>query len=218
MIRSLLSEEYSDKKVYVHVLAAAVAAGFFFVIFSIVAGMTPSGDNTWAVFDMKRQYLDFYSYYKSILAGKNNVLYSPAMALGSGAVGFFTYYLSSPLLLMLVFFDEVHLPEAVTLMAGLKFMLMSAACDRFLIYYLRRRGHDGMPRTLAFSLSYTFCAYMMAYAINPMWMEVYILMPVVLWMLMRLTDERKYTGYVLTLALMIWCNYYLAFMVCMFII
>ncbi|MBP5608246.1 MAG: YfhO family protein, partial [Lachnospiraceae bacterium] len=141
-----------------------------------------------------------------------------AMALGSEAVGFFTYYLSSPLLLMLVFFDEVHLPEAVTLMAGLKFMLMSAACDRFLIYYLRRRGHDGMPRTLAFSLSYTFCAYMMAYAINPMWMEVYILMPVVLWMLMRLTDERKYTGYVLTLALMIWCNYYLAFMVCLFII
>ena len=218
MIRSLLSEEYSDKKVYVHVLAAAVAAGFFFVFFCIIAGITPFGDNTWAVFDMKRQYLDFYSYYKSVLEGKNNVLYSPAMALGSGAVGFFTYYLSSPLLLILAFFDEAYLPEAVTLMAGIKFMLMAASCDRFLIYYLRRRGHEGMPRTLAFTLGYTFCAYMMAYVINPMWMEVYILMPIVLWMIGRLIDEKKHVAYILTLALMIWCNYYLAFMVCLFIV
>ena len=94
MIRSLLSEEYSDKKAYYHALAAAAAAGVFFIVFAIITGLTPFGDNTWAVFDMKRQYLDFYSYYKSVLAGKNDVLYSPAMALGSGAVGFFTYYLS----------------------------------------------------------------------------------------------------------------------------
>lgn len=218
MIRSLVSEEYSDKKAAYHALAAAVVAGAFFIVFAVIVRLTPFGDNTWAVFDMKRQYLDFYSYYKSVLAGRNNVLYSPAMALGSGAVGFFTYYLSSPVLLLLAFFDEAHLPEAVTLMAGIKFMLMAAACDRFLVFYLRRRGHEGMPRTLAFSLSYTFCAYMMAYVINPMWMEVYILMPVVLWMLMRLIDEKKHAAYVITLALMIWCNYYIAFMVCLFVV
>ncbi len=218
MIRSLLSGEYSDKKAYYHALAAAAAAGFFFIVFAIITGLTPFGDNTWAVFDMKRQYLDFYSYYKSVLAGKNDVLYSPAMALGSGAVGFFTYYLSSPVLLVLAFFDGAHLPEAVTVMAGIKFMIMAAAADRFLIYYLRRRGNEGMPKTLGFALSYTFCAYMMAYVINPMWMEVYILMPVVLWMLGRLIDEKKYMGYVLMLALMIWCNYYIAFMVCLFVV
>ncbi len=218
MIQSLLSEEYSDKKAFNHALAAAAAAGVFFIIFAVITGLTPFGDNTWAVFDMKRQYLDFYSYYKSVIAGKNDLLYSPAMALGSGAVGFFTYYLSSPILLLLIFFDGAHLPEAVTVMAGLKFMLMAAAADRFLIYYLRRRGHEGMPRTMGFALSYTFCAYMMAYVINPMWMEVYILMPIVLWMLGRLIDEKKYAGYVLTLALMVWCNYYIAFMVCIFIV
>ena len=218
MIRSLLSEEYSDKKALCHALAAGAVAGAFFIVFCLITGLTPFGDNTWAVFDLKRPYLDFYAYYKSVLSGKANVLYSPAMALGSGAVGFFTYYLSSPLLLILVFFDEAHLNEAVTLMAGLKFMLMAAGCDRFLIYYLRRRGHEGMPRTLGFALSYTFCAYMMAYVINPMWMEVYILMPIVLWMLGRLIDEKKYVGYILVLALMVWCNYYIAFMVCLFVV
>ncbi len=218
MIRSLRSGVYSDKNARIHALAAAAVAGAFFIVYALLTGLTPFGDNTWAVYDMKRQYLDFYSYYKTVLAGENNVLYSPAMALGSGAVGFFTYYLSSPVLLLLIFFDTAHLPEAATLMAGIKFMLMAASCDRFLIYYLRRRGCEGMPRTLAFSLSYTFCSYMMAYVINPMWMEVYILMPLVLWMLGRLIDEKKYAGYILLLALMVWCNYYIAFMVCLFII
>ena len=79
---------------YLHAFITAVSAGVVFVLFIIICHIAPFGESTWLVYDMKRQYADFYSYYRTILSGDNNILYSPAIALGSGAVGFFTYYLS----------------------------------------------------------------------------------------------------------------------------
>jgi uncharacterized membrane protein YfhO len=85
---------------YIHALMTAVFAGCLFCVFVIACNITPFGDKTWLIYDMKRQYADFYSYYKTILSGENNIIYSPAIALGSAAVGFFTYYISSPFLVI----------------------------------------------------------------------------------------------------------------------
>ena len=73
MIRFLKSDGSSEKTIFKHMLVTAAVAGFFFVLFVIFCGITPAGDSTWSVFDMKMQYLDFYSYYKSVLEGKNDL-------------------------------------------------------------------------------------------------------------------------------------------------
>ena len=207
---------------YIHAVVTAVLAGCLFLVFVIVCHITPFGDNTWLVYDMKRQYADFYSYYKTILSGENNIIYSPAIALGSAAVGFFTYYLSSPFLIILRFFDETKIPMAITLMIGLKLALSAGSCDLFLDRYVTEKDHlknDGHhPKTLIFALSYAYCAYMISNSVNPMWLDVFALMPVVILMLDRLIEKKAKTGYIITLALMLWCNYYMAFMVCIFII
>ena len=197
-----------------------MAAGVLFVLIVLILGIAPAGERTWAVFDMKMQYLDFCSYYKSVLEGKADLLYAPSMTLGSGAVGFFTYYLSSPLWLLLAFFKREYLPEAVTVLTGLRFMLIAFCADLFLQDHLRRErtGGENEPRTLLFSLAYTFCSYTVAYALNPMWMEVWALLPVCLMMLRRLLEEKKPMGYILSLAAMLWCNYYMAFMGCIFLV
>lgn len=200
-------------------LVTAAVAGFFFVLFVIFCGITPAGDSTWSVFDMKMQYLDFYSYYKSVLEGKNDLFYSPAMTMGSGAVGFFSYYLSSPLLLILAFTDRLYLPEAVTVMNGLKLMFTAACADGMLRAHFLREGFDGKKlHTGIFALSYALCAYMMAYCVNPMWLEVFALAPLCLWMLERLLKEGKCAGYVICLGLAFWCNYYITYMLCIFIV
>ncbi|MCR5250873.1 MAG: YfhO family protein [Lachnospiraceae bacterium] len=220
MIPSLRYGEYSEKNHFLHAAVAALAAALFFVIFLIVCGIVPFGERSWTVLDMKMQYLDFYSYYKTVLAGKNDLFYAPAMTLGSGAIGFFSYYLSSPLLLLLAFFKRTQLPAAVTLLTGIKCMFTAASCEFMLSDYIRKRSErkDRMPFTLPFSLAYAFCACIVTYTVNPMWLEVFALMPLVLWALERLIREKKIFAYVLSLALMIWCNYYIAYMVCLFII
>ena len=207
---------------YLHAFITAVSAGVVFVLFIIICHIAPFGESTWLVYDMKRQYADFYSYYRTILSGDNNILYSPAIALGSGAVGFFTYYLSSPLLPILVFFDETKIPVAITLMIGIKLIIAAGCCDLFLTHYLCENEHTkengSHPKTLVFALSYTYCAFIVSNCVNPMWLDVFALMPLVILMLDRLIEKKAKTGYIITLALMLWCNYYIAFMVCIFIV
>ena len=207
---------------YTHSLVTAICTGAVFVLFIIICRITPFGDKTWLVYDMKRQYVDYYSYYKTLLSGENNILYSSAIALGAGAVGFYTYYLSSPALLLLVFFDRLHIPEAITLMIGIKIALSAGGCDLFMYHYIKR-VNDGSIKgervhTFIFAFSYAFCAFIISNSVNPMWLDVFAVMPISIWMLDRLIYEKAKIGYILSLAFMLWCNYYITFMICFFIV
>lgn len=207
---------------YTHALITTVCTGVVFILFTIICRITPFGDKTWLVYDMKRQYVDFYSYYKTLLSGENNILYSSAIALGAGAVGFYTYYLSSPALLLLVFFDKLHIPEAITLMIGLKIALSAGGCDLFMYHYIGRENDGSIKgervHTFIFAFSYAFCAFIISNSVNPMWLDVFAVMPIAIWMLDRLIYEKAKIGYILSLAFMLWCNYYITFMICFFIV
>lgn len=212
IIKAVLYKINSNK--YLHALTAMLTTAVIFLIILICCHITPFGKSTWLVFDMKRQYADFYSYYQTIISGKNNIFYAPAMTLGSGAVGFFTYYLSSPFLFIVMLFDKAHIPMAITFMIGIKLVIAAGSCDLFLKHYIG----DEKAKTFLFALSYPLCAYMISNSVNPMWLDVFMMMPFVIWMLDRLIDKNARTGYILSLAYIIWCNYYIAFMVCLFII
>lgn len=53
--------------------------------------------------DASVQYLDFYSYFKDVLSGKNNITYTFSKTLGGNNIGVFSYYLTSPFMLLCVF-------------------------------------------------------------------------------------------------------------------
>ena len=211
-----------EKNKYPHALTAALLTMVMYVFFVIGCRIAPFGDDTFLVYDMKRQYVDFYSYFKSMLAGENDMFYSWAIAMGTGAVGFFTYYLSSPLLFIVGLFDRENLTSAITLLIGIKLMLTSASCDIFLASYVNREKKEkdskNRPHTLIFSLSYTFSAFVVSNSINPMWIDIFALMPLTIFFLDKLIFEKKKSGYMICLALMLWCNYYMTFMVCIFIV
>jgi len=207
---------------YTRAFLAASTVICMFAVYLIICGITPFGDRTWMIFDMKRQYVDFYSYYRTYFTG-NDILYSFALSLGSGAVGFFTYYLSSPWLLLTLFFDKAHIPEAVTLMTTVKLGLAAFNANLFLDHYRYDCSHEkedypDRSMTVVFAISYTFCAFIISNIINPMWLDVFYLMPFVMLMLERLLAAKGNLGYVLSFAFMLLCNYYISFMVCIFIV
>lgn len=85
-------------------LVAAIVV-FLTVLFIYVgAGMAPFGNNSFAVADAKVQYLDFFMYLKDVLSGKNSIGFSFGNLLGSNNIALFSYYLASPLNLLIVFF------------------------------------------------------------------------------------------------------------------
>lgn len=213
-----MGEKYISNK-YIHAAMASIIIGVLFAVFLTSGHIVPFGEKSWFAYDMKRQYFDFYSYYRTVFSS-NNILYSPDISLGSGAMGFFTYYLSSPLLLLTLFFDKAYIPEAITLMIGVKLMLCGFFADLFFSHVIKTSDNEtkGTLKQLICSVGYGFCTFVVSNSINPMWLDVFYLMPLVLWMLDRLIYKKRKTGYIVTLSVMILNNYYIAYMVCIFIV
>lgn len=71
-----------------------------------VGGLAPFGSKSLAVMDADIQYLDFFSYFKDVLSGKNTIGYTFGKTLGGSNIAVFSYYLSSPFNLLLFFFQQ----------------------------------------------------------------------------------------------------------------
>ena len=206
-----MKTEYLKQKLNpVHIAVSFIAAAVFYVILMVVCGITPFGENTWLAFDMKRQYVDYYAYYRTILSGENNVFYSFSTALGSGMIGFFTYYLTSPFLILTVLFPVDKMPLAISLIIGFKLSAAAATCDIMLQKLCRRSSY-------ICALAYAFSGYMLSNSMNVMWLDVLLLLPVVIIFTEVLLHEGKLLGYTLSVALIIFLNYYISYITLLFV-
>lgn len=85
-----------------------------------LSGFAPFGTKTLAVMDANIQYIDFFSYLKDVIAGKNSITYSFGKTLGGSNVAVFSYYLSSPFNLLLLFFSNANLYTFFNIVVALK--------------------------------------------------------------------------------------------------
>lgn len=196
-----------------------------FVVILFICNCYPFGDNTFLMFDMKRQYVDYYSYLKSIYSGENNLFYSFSTTLGSGIFGFFVYYLSSPFLIILTAFPQTMLPLGIEIVIGIRLMLASFIMNLFI-----QRFFCDDYYTIVSSLSWSFSSFLFAHSMNMMWMDVVILLPIVIWTLENLISQEKYKikelkdifslniSYVVSIFLIFYLNYYMSYQVMLFVI
>ena len=104
------------------------AGGLTFMLLSILLwmkGFAPFGTRTLAIMDADIQYMDFFSYYKDVLEGKNSIGYTFGKTLGGSNIAVFSYYLSSPFNFLLVFFKNSQLHIFFNLLVILKITLAS---------------------------------------------------------------------------------------------
>ena len=205
-----VTKEYCFKPA---LLAGCVVLAMFFCVL-VIARITPFGDNTFLMYDMKRQYVDYYSYLKSIFAGNNNLLYSFSTTLGAGMVGFEVYYLSSPFLLILVLFPQAYIPLGVTFIIGIKLALAAVIMSLFI---QRTFGPEHKLIAAFGAISWSFSSFLFAHSMNMMWMDVIILFPLIIWALEELLERCNRIFYIIVLALMLWFNYYITFQVIIFL-
>ena len=182
-----------------------------YIVMCIVCKIAPFGNNTWLVYDMKTMYADFMSYFGSVLRGENNIFYSFSTTLGSGTLGFYTYFLTSPFMIIFGLLPEGMLVTGITIVIGIKLALASFMMDLFL------QRFSGKSTYLC-SVAYGLCAYMVANAMNIMWLDVLILLPVVMLMTERLIHDGKILGYVICIAVSLVLNYYITYMVLIFVL
>ena len=181
-----------------------------------VYDVEPFGDCSLAAADCKIQYLDFFNYYKDILRGQNSAEYTLTKGLGGNAIGLFSYYLASPLNLLMLLFDGAQANTVVDILIVVKLGLSAAT----LAYFLQARLHDRISSliTILLSAGYGLSYYSFKNGSNLMWLDGMFMLPLMLLGTYRVVRRRSLAPLAVPTALSIIANWYTGGINCLFCI
>lgn len=193
----------------------------------IATGVEPFGDKSLVIIDGLHQYMPFFSVLQDKLQSGSSLFYSFRGGLGFNFWSLMAYYLSSPLNLIVVLFKKTQLNMVVSWLIACKIALTSLNASIYLNHrYFRpekrrfREEESGKraPQllVLGLSLAFAFSGYVVGYCWNVMWLDAVMIFPLVMLGLERLVEKKDGRLYCLTLFYALWCNYYIAFMICIF--
>ncbi len=202
----------------------------------IAHGVYPAGEQCILQVDMYHQYCPFFSELLHKIRTGGSIFYSWNIGLGADFVSLFSYYLASPLNILLLLCPREFIVEFMTILVLLKISFSGLAFTYYLIEHFglceqervpsshSRDSFPGKQRQLSafaaaiFGCAYALSAFMAAYAWNIMWLDCMVLAPLVLLGLERMIQSGSAALYYVMLALCIWSNFYIAIMVCIFLV
>lgn len=177
-------------------------------------GMWPLGTKTGMVVDMHHQYAPLLAGLRDNILTGDLSLYSFEVGLGANYISMFGYYLASPLNLLLVLFPTRLLAQGILFITLLKNALCGAFFALCVQTVYRRKGL--LVPTV--SVMYSLMMYLLAYSWNIMWLDVVMVLPLVVLGFERLMKTGHFLPYVLALAYCLFANYYIGFMLCIFMV
>ena len=199
----------NQKIVFLSLFLSLIITVFIFCVYTL----SPFGDYTVLRMDLYHQYGPLFAELYDKTAASKSLLYSWNSGGGSGFLGNFFNYLSSPFTLMIFWFSR---KEVVT--TGISFVIFAKliACSGTFSYYLKKRFDDSSYSIAAFSLLYAFSGYFIAYFWNVMWLDAVVVFPLVLLGIERIIDKSDSKLYFVSLIYSFLTNYYMAYMICIF--
>lgn len=185
----------------------------FFVILTIyiLIGIIPFGERSFMVSDMYSQYSAFLGHFKDMFERGGSIAFAPEMSLGLGSFGLWAYYLLSPFNFLVLLFNKSGISQVVSLIIAFK---LSASAMTSAVYL--KRKCSSILTALALSLAWSLNGYVTIYAINIMWLDAIIMLPLIALGIENLVSNRSSVLYIASLAATIIFNYYIGYMVCLF--
>ena len=181
----------------------------------VALGVWPVGERSALVLDLNAQYVYYIEKFRSILLDGGSFLYSFERALGGEFMGIVAYYVASPFNLLTLLFPKQWMTEVVMAIMILK----CGFCGfNFGVYAHNRFDRRRPMATIIFSTMYALCSFGVVMQNNLMWIDCMLLFPLVLLGMDRLIKYGRYKLYTVTLALAILSNYYIGYMMCLFLL
>ncbi|MCQ2533607.1 MAG: YfhO family protein [Clostridia bacterium] len=185
----------------------------------------PFGDRSNLYSDLKAQYAPFLILWKNHILNidftdfVSSFTYSSKLGLGKNLMGTLGYYLASPLNILLVFFKDSDISVFVTLLVAIKLSLASSFMCLFLEKRIRIVSGDDFVFSersklpIVLGVLYSFSSYAIVFALNIMWLDGYLLLPLLLYVLEIFIFEKRYKGIIPILLLLFISHFYIAYMV-----
>ncbi len=179
-----------------------------------VCGVIPFGSKMILAHDQWHQYYPFFLDLRSRLQNGQSLFHSWTTGMGTSYLSLFAYYLASPLNLPAVLLPESLLMPYYTLTVLIRLGLAGLFCACFL---RKLFGREELT-VVFFSTAYAFSAFFMGYYWNAIWLDTVALLPLVALGTFSLLKERRCVLYVASLALSVYCSYYVGLFICVFVL
>ena len=154
-----------------------------------------NGETTILASDGFHQYVIFAENLRNILHGSDSLFYTFTSGLGLNFYALISYYLGSFFSPFVYFFSLKSMPDAIYL-----FTLLKVACMGLTSFYSLRQLYPKVlkPFTVILSSSYALMSFAISQIEINMWLDVFILLPLIILGLNRLLNQKKFILYYLT--------------------
>ncbi|MDD2505655.1 MAG: YfhO family protein, partial [Bacilli bacterium] len=174
--------------------------------------VTPLGKNSLLTIDFYHQYGPMLGELFDRIKTNSTLIYSFSMGMGLPFIRNFLNYLSSPFNLIIFLFNRDNLLLSYSIVIAIKVALAATSMS----YFLNKKFNVQNIIFVPISLLYAFCAYFTAYYWNIMWLDGMVFLPIIILGIEKLVDKNKYLLYIFSLALMLFANYFIGYMICIF--
>lgn len=170
-------------------------------------GIYPFGDQSFLAYDMRVQYVSFFSFFQDNIHDITNFLYSFQKTNGT-MIGLVGYYLMSPINLLFLLGNVVDMiPWVVLVKIGL------CGLTSFLYLKAHTEAKEKVGFLLFLSTAYALSSYAIAYSFNIMWLDGVILAPLICFGIDQLIRKGNVGWYITFMALAVILNYYIGCMI-----
>lgn len=205
--------DFKAKRAFI--IAPVLTVTMLLILF-IKGDYAPFGNSSLATMDAQIQYLDFFSYLTDVFDGENSIAYTFSKTLGGNSIAVFSYYLSSPFNLLLLFFEKENIVIAFNIIVVLKLAMAAFTEAVFLYYRFEQQLKDRYIVLLA--LSYALMQYDIAQSSNIMWLDGVYMLPLMLLGVYCVVQKNKAFLLIISCCLSILFNWYTAGINCIFTI
>ncbi|MBR4295927.1 MAG: YfhO family protein, partial [Clostridia bacterium] len=202
------------KSPYLYLSLAFILPVVIMYIIYIAMEIHPFGESSVLVLDLNGQYVYFFEALRNFVRGDASLLYSFSRALGGEFMGMYAYYLASPLSYIVALFPTERMLEALLCL----FLLKTGTCGLTFGYYLHKTSKKiNRSSVICFSLLYALSAYCIVQQHNTMWIDCVMWLPLVTLGLESLIKYKKFKMFTFFLALSVFSNFYIGYMVCIYV-
>ncbi len=210
---SLLPNAKPPREIYGYLIFCMLLPALLMYLLYLARGIHPFGKESVLVLDLNGQYVWFFEALRNFVKGDASLLYSFSRALGGEFLGIYAYYLASPLSFLLALFPKERMLEGLLVL----FLLKTAICGGTFGYYIHKTAKTKNPFVIvAFATFYALCSYGIVQQNNTMWIDAMMWLPLVTLGIESLIREGKFKLYTVFLAIILFSNFYIGYMVCIY--
>ena len=196
-------------------LAAAIVLTTMLIVMAIMS-VAPFGKNSFSRIDSMHQYVPFFSDFQRKLRGGEGLFYTWNIGMGSNFLSLLLYYMASPLNVIMLLVPRTGIFAAFSILVTIK---LTISAGTFGYWLSRRRGVPSNNALItAFSVAFALNNYTIGYYWNVMWLDCIMILPLAVLGLERIFRGESPRLYVLSLFYILYVNYYIAFIICIFLV